>query len=153
MSNYLVTVLEIKEEEVFYYYSTTCLTAPFSGVIVGGFVFGYLGGYNDKRSIRLACIISIIAIFIASPVPFMTHKWPVYILMLLMLFFGASILPTVTGMMLNSVPKHDRATANAMAILIYNLCGYLPAPFIYGWVSTWGVNPNETNPLIKEHEE
>jgi len=145
MSNYLQVVLLVPADEVYYYYSITCLTAPFAGVILGGFVFSLLGGYNDSRSYLLADIIGIFCIFIASPVPFLTTKWPVYILMWLLLFLGSFILPTVTGMMLSSVDLEHRATANAMAVLAYNLLGYLPAPFIYGWISTFGVDPDDTD--------
>ena len=41
--------------------------------------------------------------------------------------------------MLNSVAESRRTTANSIATLIYNLCGYLPAPFIYGAVAEIGV--------------
>lgn len=153
MSNYLQVVLSVPADEVYYYYSITCLTAPFAGVIAGGFMFSLLGGYNDSRSFLLADIIGVFAILCATPVPFLTTKWPVYILMWLLLFFGSFILPTVTGMMLNSVPLENRATANALAVLSYNLLGYLPAPFIYGWISTYGVDPDEPNIEIKSDAE
>lgn len=34
-------------EEVYYYYSTTCLSAPFFGITIGGVFFSYIGGYNS----------------------------------------------------------------------------------------------------------
>ena len=37
--------------------------------------------------------------------------------------------------MLNSVPEHQRASANSVATLSYNFLGWMPAPFIYGVVS------------------
>jgi hypothetical protein len=153
MSNYLQVVLLIPADEVYYYYSITCLTAPFAGVIAGGFMFSLLGGYNDSRSYLLADIVGLFAIFVATPVPFLTTKWPVYIMMWMLLFFGSFILPTVTGMMLNSVPLNNRATANALAVLAYNLLGYLPAPFIYGWISTFGVYDDEKDPIVKQEAE
>jgi MFS family permease len=153
MSNYLQVVLLVPADEVYYYYSITCLTAPFAGVIAGGFMFSLLGGYNDSRSYLLADIVGLFAVLVATPVPFLTTKWPVYIMMWMLLFFGSFILPTVTGMMLNSVPLDNRATANALAVLAYNLLGYLPAPFIYGWISTFGVDPKETDPFKKQEAE
>jgi len=145
MSNYLQLVLAVPADEVYYYYSITCLTAPFAGVILGGFVFSLLGGYSDSRSYLLVDIIGLLCIFCATPVPFLVTKWPVYILMWLLLFFGSFILPTATGMMLSSVEVENRATANALAVLCYNLLGYLPAPFIYGWISTLGFDPDDTD--------
>lgn len=46
----------------------------------------------------------------------------------------------MTGIMLNSVDQSRRSTANSLATLGYNLFGFLPAPFIYGTVSTLGSN-------------
>ena len=40
--------------------------------------------------------------------------------------------------MLNSVAEERRTTANSIATMIFNLFGYLPAPFIYGAVSVAG---------------
>ena len=59
----------------------------------------------------------------------------VYIFLWFVFFFGASILPTMTGIMLNSVEVERRTTANSLATLAYNLFGYLPSPFIYGFFS------------------
>ena len=59
---------------------------------------------------------------------------------LLVEFVGAFIFPTMTGIMLNSVDQARRSTANSLATLGYNLFGFLPAPFIYGTVSTLGSN-------------
>lgn len=55
-------------------------------------------------------------------------------------YFGAFMLPTLTGIMLNSVNEERRTTANSVATLWYNLFGYLPAPFVYGFVSTLGTD-------------
>lgn len=41
----------------------------------------------------------------------------------------------MTGIMLNSVEVQRRTTANSLATLAYNLFGYLPSPFIYGFFS------------------
>jgi len=53
------------------------------------------------------------------------------------LFFGGFILPPVTGIMLNSVPDTQKASANSVANLTYNMLGYFPAPVIYGFVATF----------------
>ena len=90
-----------------------------------------------------------ICIGVAVPVPFLYHKWTVYILLWLLLFFGAFMLPTLTGMMLNAVSEERRATANAIAVLCYNLSGYLPAPFLYGWVSTLGIDSSQPDDIVK----
>jgi len=54
-----------------------------------------------------------------------------------LLFFGGFILPPVTGIMINSVPDSQKASANSIANLCYNLFGYLPAPVVYGFIATF----------------
>ena len=53
--------------------------------------------------------------------------------MTLQLFGGGLIMPVATGIMLNLVPQTMRTNANSIANLCYNLFGYVPAPYIYGW--------------------
>ena len=133
-------MLEVPADEVYYFFAFTCLTAPFMGVILGGIGFSALGGYNSPRSFRCLLILSIIGTFFALPIPFSSVKLTVYTIIWLTLFIGALMLPTLTGVMLNSVQESRRTTANSGASLGYNLFGFLPAPCIYGYVSTLGKN-------------
>ena len=133
-------MLEVPADEVYYFFAFTCLTAPFMGVILGGIGFSALGGYNSPRSFRCLLILSIIGTFFAHPIPFSSVKLTVYTIIWLTLFIGALMLPTLTGVMLNSVQESRRTTANSVATLGYNLFGFLPAPCIYGYVSTLGKN-------------
>jgi MFS family permease len=57
------------------------------------------------------------------------------ILLWLLLFFGGALLPSLTGIMLSTVPENMRGSANSMATLMYNMIGWMPSPFIYGLVS------------------
>lgn len=143
-------VLDIDAVEVQYFYSITCLTAPFLGVAIGGFSFHSMGGYNAPRSLLLLVVVAIICVGVAVPVPFLSEKWVIYGLLWALLFFGAFMLPTLTGMMLNSVTEDKRATANAIAVLCYNLTGYLPAPFLYGWISTLGIDCSQSDEVVNK---
>lgn len=81
--------------------------------------------------------IGVLAIIVSLPTPFMTNRYLTFIMMWFLLFLGAFMLPSMTGMMLNSIKDEGlRTTANSLAILSYNLFGYLPAPFIYGFVAS-----------------
>lgn len=132
--------MEVEKLEVYWYYSLTTFTAPFIGVAAGGISFHYLGGYTAPKSLLLLTVVALVSIAMALPIPFLAHKWTVYILLWWLLFCGAFMLPTITGMMLNSVHEDNRATANAIAVLLYNITGYLPAPWIYGKISTLGID-------------
>lgn len=53
----------------------------------------------------------------------------------------------MTGLILTLVEPHERTVANSLANLSYNLFGYLPSPFLYGFIyeitggntSRWGL--------------
>jgi MFS family permease len=80
------------------------------------------------------------AVICALPIPWFSEKKDFYFVGLLLwgvLFFGGFILPPVTGIMINSVPDSQKASANSIANLCYNLLGYLPAPLIYGFIATF----------------
>jgi len=138
VSDYLQVVLGAPADEVFYFYSFTCLSAPFCGLLAGGVVFSNIGGYNSPKAFPLLFLLGMLAIAVSLPAPFIANKNVMYGLMWLLFFSGAFLLPTMTGIMLNSVQEGHRTTANSVATLVYNLLGYLPAPFVYGFVSTMG---------------
>ena len=48
----------------------------------------------------------------------------------------------MTGIMLNTVDQELKTTANSLANLCYNLMGYLPSPFVYGYISDIGGDGN-----------
>jgi len=96
-------VLKVDAGETYYFYSITCLSAPTLGIVAGGAFFSYLGGYNDPRSFLWCLIIGSLALVFATPIPFSSIKWLTYACVWGLLFVGASILPTMTGIMLNSV--------------------------------------------------
>jgi len=110
------------------------------GVILGGICFSSMGGYNSPKSFKTLLLLSVIGSMFAVPTPFSSVKLTLYSLIWLTLFVGAFMLPTLTGVMLNSVEESRRTTANSIATLSYNLFGFLPAPCIYGYISTLGSN-------------
>jgi MFS family permease len=138
ISDYLQIVYGVRAEEVYYYFAITCLTAPFMGVVVNGFIITSMGGYNNPKSFTLCVVVASLGMFTALPIPFLTSKYLTYSLIWLLLFNGAFLVPTLTGIMLNSVEESKKTTANSLATLGYNLFGYLPAPVIYGFVSCRG---------------
>jgi hypothetical protein len=73
------------------------------GIICGGVVFTYIGGYSAPGSFPLMIGIGVMAVLVSLPAPFLDSKIAVYLMMWLLLFFGAFMLPTMTGIMLNSV--------------------------------------------------
>lgn len=65
--------------------------------------------------------------------PFVDNFYAAAVLLWLVLFFGGSLMPGLTGLMMVSVPPHLRAFGNSNGEIVKNIFGYLPAPFLYGW--------------------
>lgn len=112
------------------------------GVIVGGNVTSYLGGYTSKAALKMTIAVSILCLLTAAPIAFLDN-FPVFLALLwFLLFFGGFILPCLTGIMLSTVDKHFKTIGNSFANLVYNLVGYLPAPSVYGAIYDAGEGGN-----------
>ena len=85
------------------YFSICSLTAPVSGVVVGGIFTSKLGGYNEIKTMKLMQYMGICACLSALPIPFIDDFNIVAVFFWLLLFFGGFVLPPVTGIMINSV--------------------------------------------------
>ena len=81
---------------------------------------------------------SIFSILFAFPIPFMKETVPIVGLLWLELFTGGYMLPSMTGMMLNTVDQQLKTTANSIANICYNILGFLPAPIVFGLISDMG---------------
>mmetsp|Transcript_5663 Transcript_5663/g.7580 ORF Transcript_5663/g.7580 Transcript_5663/m.7580 type:complete len:190 (+) Transcript_5663:1206-1775(+) len=103
VSAYLMITMEINQEEVYYYYAFTCLSAPIGGVIIGGIIFSCIGGYNSPRAQALATLLGFFASVACLPIPFCTNKYLVYLLLWCVFFFGATIIAPLVGFMLSAV--------------------------------------------------
>lgn len=125
----------MEEKQVYKFYVTTCLTAPLIGVAMGGFTFSQIGGYKSKQSFGLTAIMICVGALIAMPIPFLKTVNATFICVWLVFFCGSFVTPTLTGILLQMVKPEMRITAQAVATLSFNMIGYLPAPFIYGFVS------------------
>lgn len=134
ITDYLQSILNIKQSTTFLYFSIAAVTGPIFGVVCGGYLFNKIGGYTDPRAFPLAVFTTIMAGASGLPLVFVNDFNLFLFLLWCQFFFGGVSLPVLTGIMLNSVPPSLKTLANSVANLMYNLLGYLPAPFIYGLV-------------------
>ena len=147
ISDYMQEVMNIPSSKVYIIFSVVCITAPTLGVLSGGIFIQYLGGYTNKKALDACFKISIIAICCGIFLPLGDYPVVFVIFMWLLLFFGGSITPGLTGIMIASIPENSKEIGNSVTQLFYNLFGYLPSPFIYGVVckytggskSRWGL--------------
>ena len=142
ISDYMQIVLQVDPARVFITFALVSITGPILGVVAGGYLIQKLGGYTNKTALDACFKISILAAISGAFLP-LIDNFPIFvILMWLLLFFGASIVPGLTGIMLSSTPEKTKEIANSITHLCYNLFGYLPSPFLYGLVCkyTGGAN-------------
>ena len=132
-SDYMNRILGIHSpKERLLYFSIICFSSPTLGVIGGGYIVNYLQGYENRKVYDLCFILSIftfinaiISVFCSNVYIFIFFTW-------FALLFGGAIMPTLTGIVITSLPQHLRASGNSLQLFIGTLLGYLPAPYIYG---------------------
>ena len=73
------------------------------GAVVGGVTTAKLGGYNTVGAQKLQYYLALCATASAIPIPFVDSFILTVILAWLLIFFGGAILPTATGIMINTV--------------------------------------------------
>jgi len=114
---YLIKVLDLEPTKVFLSYSLCSITAPIPGAAIGGYLADKNGGYKGRNvvtAIKICTAFGIAAFIFATPLGFLNSL--VYIIPLLwcLLFFGAALVPTATGIIVNSVSREYQATSSSM---------------------------------------
>jgi len=64
----------------------------------------------------------------------MDTLWTVIPMLWMLLFTGAMLIPTCTGIIVSSVPRKYQTTSSSMSQLINNLGGYFLAPVLSAYV-------------------
>jgi len=113
-------------------------TGPTLGVVFGGFAVDLLGGYRGPkqrvRSLEMCCIFAVLGCAFASPITFLSEIIPVVLLLWLVLFFGASILPSCSGILVSVVPHRHRPVSSSLSLIVFNLFGYFLSLVLTGAV-------------------
>ena len=143
-SDYMLIALEVEDEtKRLYAFSIVCLTAPTCGLLIGGYIVDNLGGYSNKKSLMFCFIFAFLSIIPAIFLPLVNSYYLYAILLWTLLFFGSGILPTLLGIIIACLPKNIQGSGNSFVIFFYNLLGYLPAPFVYGFFKEYFDDKND----------
>ena len=137
MTKYLIEILGGEPILVNTIFSIISVTAPLSGVILGGTFSDKYGGYkgeNAIRAIKICIAFGLISFVFAFPMGFLFQIIYLCILLWTFLFFGAAIIPIGTGIMISSVQKDCQATSSSISQLIFNLLGYFFSPMLTGYI-------------------
>ena len=137
MTEYMIGILGIQPVIVVIVFSLTSVTAPLSGVFVGGVFADKYGGYKGKntvKAIKLCVAFGFVSFVFAFPMGFLFDLFYLTVLLWTFLFFGAAIIPVGTGIMISSVRKDCQATSSSLSQLIFNLFGYFFSPILTGFI-------------------
>ncbi len=148
ISDYMQEVLHLKSSETYFIYIIVCISAPTFGVLTGGFLIQYLGGYTTEKALDAICKLTLIGFICACFAPLFNLPIIFAFSIWLLLFFESSVTPGLTGYMISSIPSRYKELGNSITQLCYNLIGFLPSPYIYGLVcsisgredSKWGLS-------------
>jgi MFS transporter, Spinster family, sphingosine-1-phosphate transporter len=108
-------------------------TAPILGVCTGGYVADYYGGYKGRNIITAVktCVgFGLLGFFFAVPSCFVKFVVVEIILLWFLLFFGGCIIPSATGIIVNSMPKELQSSSSSVSQLFFNFGGFFLSPIL-----------------------
>ena len=137
ITKYLIEILHTDPLVVNIIFSMISITAPLFGVLFGGTISDKYGGYkgrNETKALEMCVLFGLVSFVFAFPMGFLFQIIYLSVLLWTFLFFGASIIPIGTGIMISCVPKECQATSSSISQLIFNLFGYFSSPMITGFI-------------------
>lgn len=130
---YMVKVLDANPIVVIVGFVVISTTAPICGVLTGGYIADYYGGYkgkNIKTAVRICVVFGLLAFIISIPSCFVQSVIAEIFLLWLLLFFGGCVVPSATGVIVNSMPKEYQSSSSSVSQLIFNFGGFFLSPLI-----------------------
>lgn len=128
ITSYLVDEIHVSKELVLPSFSVVSATGPILGVLFGGWIIDWMGGYKGSRGLNMAArsasLLGLAAVVCALPVIWARDFWAIIGLIWFLLFFGGGVLPACTGILIAAVPTQQRPFAASLSTFFYNLLGY-----------------------------
>ena len=112
VSDYMQEVMHLKSSMTYIIYAIVSISAPALGVLTGGFLIQYLGGYTDEKALNACCKLTFVGFICASILPLFDYPIIFVIFMWLMLFFESSVTPGLTGLMIATIPDNYKEIGN-----------------------------------------
>ena len=136
VSDYLESILGVQSpKDRLFLFTLACFTAPVMGVLLGPLIQDKFCQTNMQKSLIFCSILGFLASVFSIPAPITLNLFYFIVLMWFILFFGGGIVPILTSIIINSVPKNLITSANSLTNFMTNALGYLPSPYIYGILS------------------
>ena len=132
VDSYMLNVMNIESGYRFIIFCLVCVTGPPMGVIVGGVLGSYIGGYHNKKAIVLCVYFSLFSCILAMIIGFCSNAIVFTVLMWLYICLISAMTPLETGIIINALPEELRGDGFSVMNFILNMLGNLPASSIYG---------------------
>lgn len=133
MTMYMVKVLGAEQVSVLVAFIVICTSAPLLGVFTGSYIVDRMGGYKGENllvALKLCVTFGMFSCGFALLLMFAKAFMVVSVFLWFVLFFGGCLIPTATGINVNSLPKEYQSSASSMSQLVFNLGGYFLAPVL-----------------------
>ncbi|OQR82526.1 Major Facilitator Superfamily (MFS) [Achlya hypogyna] len=135
---FLTTNLDDSAYTIHLAYLVVSGTGPILGVVFGGKLIDYYGGYagpvQEAKALRICMLLGIFAVAAALPISFTYNTFWIAVLLWVMLFCGGALLSPCSGIVIACAPPHLRPLASSVAYTSYNFLGYAASNYIPGKV-------------------
>lgn len=131
VSLYMLEVLEAGKLEVTLGFVLISTTAPIAGVLFGGIVSDYYGGYkgdNVNVAMKQGLVFAFFAFLAAGPAGFVRNVPCDFLFLWLLIFFGACVMPPAMGITVDSLPKELQSSGSALTQFLFNFGGFFLSP-------------------------
>lgn len=126
--------MKFEKNVVFFTYVSICITAPISGVIIGGSLVQSIGGYESKHSILFCIVILSLGALGALPLYWLDQILFVGAVFWFIMFCGGCAVPSIIGILISSLPKNLRGPGNSISNILIFFLGWFPGPYFYSVV-------------------
>jgi hypothetical protein len=137
-TKYLMISLNAPIEIINLLFVLVAATGPTSGVIFGGWLIDSFGGYKGSKqrvvALEMVTVLGSLGFLFSLPITFLSNIYYVAICMWALLFFGASILPACSGILVSMVPRSHRTTSSSLSLVIFNMFGYFLSLILSGFL-------------------
>jgi MFS family permease len=131
----------VPEKEAPLKFLTVGILGPTAGMALGGPLIDCFGGYRQRKRAMMFCLVCIFCSFPFGPS--LLYPDDVDTLMgavLCSMFFFGLVLPAVTGLVMDSVPLHQKPHASAVFGILIDSLGFMLAPTVMGAATqAWGI--------------
>lgn len=114
MSDYFIRVLGASKEVTFITFAAVCISAPAIGLILGGVMVSWLGGYEGKHTFIVTVGICWLGAIIGLPFPWADNFGYAVFMVWMTACLGSVVQSSFTGILMSLVTPDLRAQAYAI---------------------------------------